>query len=52
MPVTLTVRDETTSGAIYAERPLEFPSERITIRDLIRERVYQEVQDTTGIRMN
>ncbi len=45
MPVTLTVRDETTSGAIYGERPLEFPSERITIRDLIRERVYQEVQD-------
>jgi hypothetical protein len=45
MPVTLTVRDETTSGAVYDERPLEFPTERITVRDLIRERVYQEVQD-------
>jgi hypothetical protein len=45
MPVTLTVRDETTSGAVYDERPLEFPSERITVRELIRERVYQEVQD-------
>jgi hypothetical protein len=45
MPVTLTVRDETTSGDIYYEQPLEFPTERITVRDLIRERVYQEVQD-------
>ena len=45
MSVTLTVRDETTAGEIYHERPLEFPSERITVRELIRERVYQEVQD-------
>jgi hypothetical protein len=45
MTVTLTVRDESTSGEIYHEMPLEFPSERITVRDLIRERVYQEVQD-------
>jgi hypothetical protein len=45
MPVTLTIRDETTSGDVYDERPLEFPTERITVRDLIRERVYQEVQD-------
>jgi len=45
MAVTLTVRDETTSGTIYNEIPLEFPSERITVRELIRERVYQEVDD-------
>ncbi len=45
MPMTLTIRDETTSGAIYHEMPLEFPTERITLRELIRERVYQEVQD-------
>jgi len=45
MPVTLIARDETTSGDAYHEIPLEFPSERITVRDLIRERVYQEVQD-------
>jgi hypothetical protein len=45
MPVTLTIRDETTSGEVYDERPLEFPTERITVRELIRERVYQEVQD-------
>jgi hypothetical protein len=45
MSVTLTVRDESTAGDIYHELPLEFPTERITIRELIRERVYQEVQD-------
>lgn len=45
MSVTLTIRDETTSGNVYHELPLEFPSERITVRGLIRERVYQEVQD-------
>ena len=27
------------------EIPLDVPSERITVRELIRERVYQEVQD-------
>lgn len=43
MPVTLTIRDETTADDVYGERPLEFPTERITVRDLIRERVYQEV---------
>jgi hypothetical protein len=45
MSVTLTIRDETAAGNVYSEMPLEFPSERITIRELIRERVYQEVQD-------
>jgi hypothetical protein len=45
MSVTLTVRDETAAGRVYNELPLEFPSERITVRELIRERVYQEVQD-------
>jgi hypothetical protein len=45
MPFTLTIRDESTSGGVYHEMPLEFPSERITVRELIRERVNQEVQD-------
>jgi len=45
MPVTLTIRDESAAGELMHELPLEFPSERITIRVLIRERVYQEVQD-------
>lgn len=45
MPVVVTVRDETTAGVPYHEVPLEFPAERTTVRELIRERVYQEVQD-------
>lgn len=45
MAVTLMVRDETAAGHVIDERSLEFPSERINVRDLIRERVYQEVQD-------
>ncbi|MGC8640891.1 MAG: hypothetical protein ACP5XB_13570 [Isosphaeraceae bacterium] len=45
MPITLTVRDETASGDVYHELPLKFPTERLTVRELIRERVYQEVQD-------
>ncbi|MBN2296308.1 MAG: hypothetical protein JXM70_28010 [Pirellulales bacterium] len=45
MSVTLTIRDETASGQVYHEMPLQFPSERVTVRELIRERVYQEVQD-------
>jgi hypothetical protein len=45
MSVTLTVRDETAAGQCFHEIPLEFPSERVTAREFIRERVYQEVQD-------
>jgi hypothetical protein len=45
MAVTLTIRDETPAGGVVHELPLEFQSERITVRELIRERVYQEVQD-------
>ena len=45
MPVTVTVRDENVAGGVYHELPLEFPSERATVREMIRERVYQEVQD-------
>lgn len=45
MSVTVMIRDETTSGTIYNQIPLELPSERITVRELIRERVYQEVDD-------
>ena len=45
MPTTLTVRDETPAGGVSNEWSLEFLTETITVRDLIRERVYQEVQD-------
>lgn len=45
MSITVTIRDETAAGGISQEIPLELPSERITVRELIRERVYQEVHD-------
>ena len=45
MPATITVRDETTAGGLQQEFSLEFPTDRIIVRELIRERVYQEVQD-------
>ena len=45
MTATLTVRDETPAGGVSNEWSLEFLNETITVRELIRERVYQEVQD-------
>ncbi len=45
MPATLTVRDETPAGGVSDEWSLEFLNDTITVRELIRERVYQEVQD-------
>jgi hypothetical protein len=45
MSATLTVRDETPAGGVSNEWPLEFLNETITVRELIRERVYQEVRD-------
>lgn len=45
MSVIVTIRDESAAGNVYQETPLEFPTEQITVRELIRERVYQEVQD-------
>jgi hypothetical protein len=41
----LTVRDETPAGETGHEFALEFLTETITVRELIRSRVYQEVQD-------
>ncbi len=45
MPATLTVRDETTAGQTLHEFVLELLTERVTVHELIRSRVYQEVQD-------
>ena len=45
MPTTLTVKDQTPAGTTTGETVLEFLTERITVRELIRSRVYQEVQD-------
>ena len=42
---TITVRDETLTGQSIAEHPLELLTEHVTVRELIRSRVYQEVQD-------
>jgi hypothetical protein len=41
----LTIRDETLSGEALREWTLEVAEEKITVRELIRSRVYQEVQD-------
>ncbi len=45
MAGTLTIRDATLSGTTLHESVLEFLTERVTVRELIRSRVYQEVQD-------
>jgi hypothetical protein len=45
MSATLTIRDETASGQPLHEWALEVLTERLTVRELIRSRVYQEVQD-------
>lgn len=45
MPATLTVYDESTTGGRSEPIVLEFLTEEITVRELIRQRVYQEVQD-------
>ena len=45
MSVTLTIYDETLSGEKTPHLTLDFAVQRITVRDLIRDRVYQEVRD-------
>ena len=45
MASTITIRDESTSGRTLHEWSLEVLTERITVRELIRSRVYQEVKD-------
>lgn len=45
MPITLNVCDETTAGEKTNAMSLDFLTERITVRELIRSRVYQEVKD-------
>jgi hypothetical protein len=45
MPMTLTVHDQLTDGGTSPPLVLEFLTEHITVRELIRSRVYQEVQD-------
>jgi len=45
MPATLTIHDETASGQRTNTFTLECLTERMTVRELIRSRIYQEVQD-------
>jgi hypothetical protein len=42
---TLTIRDKTATGKTTGELTLDVLDETITVRELIRSRVYQEVQD-------
>lgn len=41
----VTIRDETAGGAVTNELTLDVLDETITVRELIRSRVYQEVDD-------
>jgi len=45
MSTTLVIRDVTPAGGTENALSLEFLTETITVRELIRSRVYQEVQD-------
>ena len=45
MATTLTIRDEELAGKQIREFSLEFLTEQIDVRELIRSRVFQEVKD-------
>jgi hypothetical protein len=45
MPATLTIHDETTSGQKTNTFTIDCLTEKMTVRELIRARIYQEVQD-------
>jgi len=45
MATTLTIHDETTSGQKTNTLTLSCLTEKMTVRELIRARIYQEVQD-------
>jgi hypothetical protein len=45
LPPTLTIHDESASGETLLELTLDVCAERITVRDLIRERVRHEVEE-------
>jgi len=45
MATTITVQDKLTGGQDSYEFPLELLKERVTVRELIRSRVFQEVKD-------
>ena len=45
MAATLTIHDESATGETLLELTLSVSGERITVRDLIRQRVWHEVED-------
>ena len=45
MPATLTIHDESATGETLLELTLTVSTERITVRDLIRQRVWHEVEE-------
>jgi hypothetical protein len=45
LPATLTIYDESATGETLLELTLDVSAERITIRDLIRQRVWHEVEE-------
>jgi hypothetical protein len=51
LATTLTVHDLSTDGTALHEISLEFLTERITVRELIRSRVYQEVTEYNARRV-
>jgi len=50
MATTVTVNDRETGGGLAAELTIEFLNERVTVRELIRGRVYQEVTERNARR--
>jgi len=42
------IRDESMSGETLGELTVEIPSEQITVKELIRSRVYQEVKESSA----
>ena len=42
---TITIKDQTTAGKTTGELTLDLLTETLTVRELIRSRVYQEVED-------
>jgi hypothetical protein len=50
MTVTINIKDETASGDVYHQIPVSFSSELVSIKEIIRTRVYADV-DTYNQRL-
>ncbi len=48
MPTTVVIRDESLTGKTLRQLTLEVPTETITVSELIRSRVFQEVKDANA----